>query len=111
MPAASSGLMFLNGLRAIAEPLATGWAMETMGPNGFFAYLAVAFGSLLGPTGSGGPRSARPVGRQDLSVCAGFAVCLAGGHGPRPKGSMSRRSRKRRAPPGRTVLNERAGRG
>ncbi len=47
MPAASAGLIFLNGLGAIAGPLATGWALETVGPNGFFAYLAGTFGALL----------------------------------------------------------------
>ncbi len=47
MPAASAGLVFLNGLGAIGGPLAAGWAMETVGPNGFFAYLALAFGALL----------------------------------------------------------------
>ena len=47
MPAASSGLMFLNGLGAIAGPVATGWMLEAVGPNGFFVYLAIAFAALL----------------------------------------------------------------
>ena len=47
MPAASSGLRFLNGLGAIAGPLATGWMLGAVGPNGFFAYLSAAFGALL----------------------------------------------------------------
>ncbi|PIE08857.1 MAG: MFS transporter [Rhodobacterales bacterium] len=47
MPAASAGLVFLNGLGAIGGPLAAGWAMEAVGPNGFFAYLTIAFGALL----------------------------------------------------------------
>ncbi len=47
MPAASAGLVFLNGFGAIGGPLAAGWAMETIGPNGFFAYLAAAMGGLL----------------------------------------------------------------
>lgn len=44
MPAASAGLMFVNGVGAIAGPLVTGWAMGVFGPNGFFVYLtAVLF--------------------------------------------------------------------
>lgn len=41
MAAASSGLMFINGVGAIVGPLATGWIMETRGAGGFFAVLAV----------------------------------------------------------------------
>jgi MFS family permease len=41
MPAASAGLMFVNGVGAVAGPLVTGWAMTTIGPQGFFIYIAV----------------------------------------------------------------------
>ncbi|PSL20612.1 MFS transporter [Shimia abyssi] len=41
MAAASGGLVFVNGLGAIAGPVATGWIMETSGPSGFFLFLAV----------------------------------------------------------------------
>ena len=47
MPAASAGLVFLNGLGAIGGPLAAGWALEAVGPDGFFVYLMIAFGGLL----------------------------------------------------------------
>ncbi len=47
MAAASAGLVFLNGFGAIGGPLAAGWAMEGVGPQGFFVYLAIAFGGLL----------------------------------------------------------------
>ncbi|MGR3635385.1 MAG: MFS transporter [Shimia sp.] len=40
MAAASGGLVFVNGLGAIAGPLITGWAMDVIGPQGFFIYLA-----------------------------------------------------------------------
>ena len=43
MAAASSGLLFLNGLGAIFGPLATGWIMELIGPNGFFLFIALNF--------------------------------------------------------------------
>ena len=47
MPSASAGMVFLNGFGAIAGPLATGWTMEWIGPNGFFVYLVAAFGGLF----------------------------------------------------------------
>lgn len=43
MAAASSGMLFLNGLGAIFGPLATGWIMEMIGPRGFFLYIALNF--------------------------------------------------------------------
>ncbi|WP_435141647.1 MFS transporter [Pseudopelagicola sp. nBUS_19] len=48
MAAASGGLVFVNGLGAIAGPVVTGWIMETMGPSGFFAFLAVLLFALGG---------------------------------------------------------------
>lgn len=41
MAAASGGLVFLNGLGAIAGPVITGWLMSTMGPYGYFIIIAV----------------------------------------------------------------------
>ncbi len=46
MAAASAGLIFLNGLGAIAGPLVTGWVMGVMGPGGFFLVMAVLFAAL-----------------------------------------------------------------
>ncbi|MCC5973029.1 MAG: MFS transporter [Rubellimicrobium sp.] len=42
MAAASAGLLFINGLGAIAGPLIVGWSMDTVGPNGFWVIIAVA---------------------------------------------------------------------
>ncbi len=39
MAAASGGLIFANGLGAIAGPLVTGWVMTRFGPEGFWVYL------------------------------------------------------------------------
>ena len=47
MAAASAGLVFINGIGAIAGPVVTGWMMEAFGPLGFFAYLAVLLLALL----------------------------------------------------------------
>ncbi len=43
MAAASGGLVFINGLGAIAGPLITGWLMgdNVFGPSGFFLYIAI----------------------------------------------------------------------
>lgn len=41
MAGASSGLIFLNGLGAIAGPLVTGLMMEQLGPNGFFLFIGL----------------------------------------------------------------------
>lgn len=46
MAGASAGLLFLNGLGAVAGPLATGWMMDWLGPPGFFAFIAVLLGLL-----------------------------------------------------------------
>ncbi len=41
MAAAAGGLIFINGLGAVAGPLITGWMMGVMGPHGFFLYIAI----------------------------------------------------------------------
>jgi MFS family permease len=46
MAAASSGLLFMNGLGAIAGPLVTGWIMEQVGPGGFFLFIGLLFAVL-----------------------------------------------------------------
>jgi MFS family permease len=48
MAAASAGLIFLNGFGAIFGPTATGWMMETVGPRGFFLFIAVLYIALTG---------------------------------------------------------------
>ncbi|MGC9368890.1 MAG: MFS transporter [Paracoccaceae bacterium] len=46
MPAASGGLVFTFGLGAIAGPLATGWAMQGLGPFAFWLVLGATFGGI-----------------------------------------------------------------
>ncbi|RBI83220.1 MFS transporter [Rhodosalinus halophilus] len=48
MAAASSGLVFVNGVGAIVGPLAAGWVMQVIGPPGFFATIAAFFALLVG---------------------------------------------------------------
>jgi len=46
MAAASGGMIFINGVGAIAGPLITGWAMGFFGPMGYFLYIGVLMFSL-----------------------------------------------------------------
>ena len=46
MAAASGGLVFTFGLGAIAGPLATGWAMERLGPFAFWLVLGATFAAI-----------------------------------------------------------------
>lgn len=46
MPSASGGLLFINGLGAIAGPLATGALMSALGPMGFWVFLAALMATL-----------------------------------------------------------------
>ena len=41
MAAAAGGMVFINGLGAIAGPLIVGWMMGQIGPGGYFLYIAV----------------------------------------------------------------------
>lgn len=40
MASASGGLIFINGVGAIGGPIATGWLMGVVGPNGFWLFIA-----------------------------------------------------------------------
>ncbi|MDR9394703.1 MFS transporter [Roseovarius sp. SYSU LYC5161] len=40
MAAAAGGMVFINGLGAVAGPLITGWMMGAVGPRGFFLFIA-----------------------------------------------------------------------
>ncbi|MCB1388921.1 MAG: MFS transporter, partial [Rhodobacteraceae bacterium] len=48
MAAASAGLIFINGVGAISGPIVTGWIMGTIGPSGFFLFMAIIFAMLAG---------------------------------------------------------------
>ena len=48
MAAASAGLLFVNGVGAIAGPVITGYAMGVMGPPGYFVLLAIVLLTLTG---------------------------------------------------------------
>jgi MFS family permease len=48
MAAASAGLLFVNGVGAIAGPVVIGYAMQVVGPSGYFILLAVVLLALTG---------------------------------------------------------------
>ncbi|KNG95515.1 MFS transporter [Pseudaestuariivita atlantica] len=47
MAAASGGLIFINGLGAIAGPLITGWMLDMFGPSGFFLFILALLGAIM----------------------------------------------------------------
>lgn len=79
MAAASSGLLFLNGLGAIFGPLATGWLMDKIGPHGFFLFICVLFVALAAYAGWRMTRRAAPLGTGGYAPLAPTASALAVG--------------------------------
>ncbi len=59
---ASGGLIFINGLGAISGPVITGWAMDQIGPPGFFWFTFVLFVVLSVYGGYRMTRRAAPAG-------------------------------------------------
>ncbi|ARC37488.1 MFS transporter [Paracoccus yeei] len=77
MAAASAGLLFINGVGAITGPLITGWLMETLGPDGFWAYIGALLLVLALYTGWRRTRRPTPVQDQSFAVIAPSATPLA----------------------------------
>lgn len=46
MAAASSGLVFMNGVGAILGPLPVGWMIANLGPDSYFTFIAALFGAI-----------------------------------------------------------------
>lgn len=61
MPAASAGLIFLNGFGAIFGPLSLGWIMQQVGAKGYFLFIGLLFSALAGYVGWRMTRRAGPV--------------------------------------------------
>lgn len=64
MAAASGGLLFINGVGAIAGPLTVGFIMDRLGNNGFWLYTAV----LMASVGAYGIYRATQRSREDLET-------------------------------------------
>jgi MFS family permease len=70
MAGASAGLLFLNGLGAIAGPVITGWLMEVIGPEGFFLFMGANF---VGLAAYAAWRMTRRAGPADPGAFAGLS--------------------------------------
>ncbi|WP_299131271.1 MFS transporter [uncultured Amaricoccus sp.] len=100
MPAASGGLLFINGLGAISGPFLIGWLMTRFGADTYFLYLAGLFGLVAGygayrmwrrPSRRAG-RAYAPVLPQSspvaLEVAQGVAIDWAAGAVPADQGEL-----------------------
>ena len=79
MPAASAGLIFLNGFGAIFGPLVTGWIMGQVGPGGYFLFIGVLFAALAGYAGWRMTRRAGPAASSNYAGLTPSASSLAVG--------------------------------
>ncbi|MFN3937615.1 MAG: MFS transporter [Gemmobacter sp.] len=77
MAAGSAGLLFINGLGAIAGPLVTGWMMSVIGPGGFFLFIAALLGLLALYALWRMSRRAAPVDTGNFAVMAPSASVVA----------------------------------
>jgi MFS family permease len=93
MPAASAGLIFLNGFGAIFGPLVTGWMMEVFGSDGFFVFIGLLYSGLAAYAAWRMTKRATPAKSQataavtqGASAIAVGAVLRKGSADPRPEG-------------------------
>ncbi|MCV2447314.1 MFS transporter [Paracoccus sp. DMF] len=77
MAAASAGLLFINGLGAMAGPLITGWLMSWLGPDGFWVYIAALLALLALYTFYRRTRRPAPMLDQSFAVIAPSATPIA----------------------------------
>ena len=77
MAAASAGLLFINGVGAMAGPLITGWLMSLLGPDGFWAYIGLLLAMLAFYAGWRRTRRPTPVLDQSFAVIAPSATPAA----------------------------------
>ena len=79
MPAASAGLIFLNGFGAIFGPLSLGWIMQQMGAKGYFLFIGILFAVLAGYAGWRMTRRAGPANTGSYAGLTPTASSLAVG--------------------------------
>ena len=77
MAAASAGLLFINGVGAMAGPLITGWLMSLLGPDGFWVYIGLLLAMLAFYAGWRRTRRPTPVLDQSFAVIAPSATPVA----------------------------------
>ena len=79
MPAASAGLIFLNGFGAIFGPLSLGWIMQNVGAKGYFLFIGLLFAALAVYAGWRMTRRAGPVNTSGYAGLTPTASSLAVG--------------------------------
>ncbi|KRW94907.1 MFS transporter [Paracoccus sp. MKU1] len=77
MAAASAGLLFINGVGAMAGPLITGWLMSLLGPDGFWVYIGLLLAVLAFYAGWRRTRRPTPVLDQSFAIIAPSATPVA----------------------------------
>ncbi|MGL6211657.1 MAG: MFS transporter [Paracoccaceae bacterium] len=77
MPAASAGLIFLNGFGAIFGPLVAGWSMSVVGAGGYWLVMGVLFAALAGYSAWRMSRRAAPAVASSYSGLTPTASSLA----------------------------------
>ncbi|SIQ25622.1 Fucose permease [Paracoccus thiocyanatus] len=77
MAAASAGLLFINGVGAMAGPLITGWLMSLLGPDGFWIYIGLLLAMLAFYAGWRRTRRPTPTLDQSFAVIAPSATPVA----------------------------------
>lgn len=77
MAAASAGLLFINGVGAMAGPLITGWLMSLLGPDGFWIYIGALLAALTFYAGWRRTRRPTPALDQNFAVIAPSATPVA----------------------------------
>lgn len=74
MAGASAGLLFINGVGAIAGPLIVGWGMDSFGPKGYWIYVSVL---MLGLAAYGTWRMTQRKSRTNVSDMVPYAAVSA----------------------------------
>ncbi|GLK62558.1 MFS transporter [Paracoccus kondratievae] len=77
MAAASAGLLFINGIGAMAGPLITGWLMAMLGPDGFWVYIGLLLAALTFYAGWRRTRRPTPMQDQSFAIIAPSATPVA----------------------------------
>jgi MFS family permease len=67
MAAASGGLLFINGLGAVAGPIVVGYAIQAVGPNGYFMLIAALLLALAAYAGYRMTQRAAPAAEETAS--------------------------------------------
>ena len=79
MAAASAGLLLINGAGSVFGPIVTGWLMAAIGPEGFWAYMALLLVSLAAYAGWRMTRRAAPAQDQNFAMLSPSATPLGVG--------------------------------